>query len=152
MTPEQRARLQHLRWLCIARSLRSSKSQVIAEAIGVSPSSIVFTDEEETQRISEILLSQLDRCNNIEFPNHQAAIDFATKSLFGITGPAYLFDYEYHKCGFVVLDFATALKYIDALLERQSGDFGLISADGKAGVIIFCQEDNEWYVNLWRHE
>jgi hypothetical protein len=150
MTPEQRARLQHLRWLCIARSLRSSKSQVIAEAIGVSPSSIEFTDEEETRRISEILSAQMNRCDDIEFPNHQAAIDFATKSLSGITGPAYLFDHECHMCGFVVIDFATALKYIDALLK--SGYYGLISADGKAGVIIFCQEDNEWYVNLWRHE
>jgi hypothetical protein len=154
MTPEELSQLRRRQWHLRAKPIRVAVSKVIADAIGESPSSIVFTDLDETEQIADLFSTQLRNSDEIELPNREAAIDFVTRSLSGITRPSYLLVEEYHKCGMVVLDFAKAIENLNSLLKCQYECFRLISASGEAGVCITVEEGSASryprYINLWR--
>ena len=153
MTPEEMSQLRCRQWQLRAKPLRFAVSKVIARALGESPSVIVFADLEETNRISNLFSTHLDTVDTIEFPNREAAINFVTRELHGVTGPAYLLTDEYHECGAVILDFAKAIANIDEILQSQYECFRLMSANGNAGVCIVTQEGSAphypRYVDLW---
>jgi hypothetical protein len=156
MTPEERIRLCHKRWLNRAVSLRAQIQEKIALVLHKPTREIEFTAFELTRETRSRFAEQINKNEEIIIPNRSAAIFLVTTQLGQLRCSALLLQDHCDESGMIKLDFNEAIVHIGDILTIQNEYFGVISHDGSAGACISVEEgiapNHPRHVTLWRSE
>src|SRR5262245_34710190 len=133
MTPDQQRRLQEKLWSNRARQARPAVASTLGMILKIEPNEIAFRDLAETEEAMNSMVEQSNKCETVELPNRDAAIDFARQHLSTITGPAHLFIQDYNSTGIVSIDFSIGMAHVSALMESQFECFRLVSESSDVG-------------------
>jgi len=155
MTPEERSKLDEKRWLALAKLARPSIARAISAAMKVTDCAISFADRSTTVQITELFVHRARGTSyKNEVPTRSDAIQIAKAELGETEGPAYILPEDYHACGVIPTDFATAFEHLDALLASQDETIRLITANGDTGLIISTQESSHAnfprFITIWK--
>lgn len=156
MTPDQRAKYEQLRHQYWQKKAMQRKAEILKATLGVTEDSIIFFDDTESNRLSELFRRRIDQCPEIELCNRYEAMRAVRNELRNMSGMCiFVGASSTGSVGSTGVPFESVYSKLEELTRRTGDTLSLMSEDGRFGLSLCTQEgddDDPYYFWVYRDE